>query len=112
VAEVGTWDHANIDLVAEFGENARRRAANAVSAGFINAWSYSDIFVNASGQLDQLLPLKFRRQVPRIGVLVRLLLDERRIIPRMEMSSNFASARLVQIAERLEAFGRAADRVI
>ncbi len=74
--------------------------------------SDSDIFLNAAGQLDQLLPFELEREVARIGVLVRYLLDQWRIIPGLQVGPDFAGARAMQIADKLVRLRRAAYGII
>src|SRR5207245_10348047 len=68
--KVGTGNHAQIDLVAELGEDARRRVTDPVSAGFVEPWSSADVLLDDARQLYQFFTLKFKWQIARIGVFV------------------------------------------
>ena len=111
-AEIGARNNAYVDFVAELGEDTGRRPPDAVSARFVNPRADSDIVFDAVRKLDELLPFELERQVAGVGVLVGNLLDERRIVPGLQMGADLAGTRLMQVADKFEGFGRAADRKI
>src|SRR5271163_3109164 len=110
--EIGARNNADIDFVAELGEDAGSRPPDAVSARFVDARAHSDISLDTLRQLDKLFPFELEWQVARIGVLVSNLLDQRWIVPGLQVGADLASAGAMQIAHELECFGRAADRKI
>src|SRR6202007_2947471 len=103
---------AYVDFVAELGEDTGRCPPDAVSARFVNPRADSDIGFDAVRKLDELFPFELERQVAGIGVLIGNLLDQRRIVPGLQMGADLADAGAMQIADDLEGFGRAADRKI
>jgi hypothetical protein len=111
-AEISVRNDADIDFIAEFGEDPRSRVSDAVSTRFVDPGSHADILFNAVGQPDQLLALQVGGQIAGIRVLVGDPLDQRRIVPRLQVGADFASTRTIEIADELVGFPRAADRVI
>src|SRR5437588_4114633 len=99
-----------VAFVSEFGEDAGGRLSDPVSARFINARAHSDIAFDATRQLNQLFPFELEGQIAGIGVLIGNLLDQRRIVPGLQVCADLAGARAMQVADELECFGRAADR--
>src|SRR5437868_5957840 len=110
--EIVARDHAHVDFVSEFGEDAGGRLSDPVSARFINARAHSDIAFNATRQLNQLFPFELEGQIAGIGVLISNLLDQGRIVPGLQVCADLAGAGAMQVADELECFGRAADRKI
>jgi hypothetical protein len=62
--------------------------------------------------MDELFAFELEWQVAGIRVLISDLLDQRRIVPGLQVGADLARARAMQIADELEGFGRAADRKI
>jgi len=68
--------------------------------------------LNTARQSDELFPFQLEWQVAGIGVLISNLLDERRIVPGLQVGADLAGAGAMQIADELERLERAADRKI
>ena len=110
--KVGTRNHAQIDLVAELGEDARRRVTDPVSAGFIDPWSIADVLLDDARQLYQFFALEFKWQIAWIGVFVGFRFNKGRIIPGLQMGADFTGARTIKISYDRIGFRRATDRII
>ena len=110
--EIGARNNAYVDFVAELGEDTGRRPPDAVSARFVDARAHSDIGFDAVRKVDELFAFELDWQVAGIGVLIGNLLDQRRIVPGLQVGADLASAGAMQVADELEGFGRAADRKI
>src|SRR5580693_706365 len=111
-AEIGARNNAYVDFVAELSEDTGRRPPGAVSACFVNARTHSDIGLDAVGKVDKLFPFELEWQVAGIGVLIGNLLDQRRIVPGLQVGADLAGAGAMQVANKLEGVGRTADRKI
>ena len=111
-AQIGAGNHADVDFIPELGQYSCGSAADAIAARFVYARLDPDVFGDDGGQVSELFALEVSRQVAGIRVSVGRRLDKRRVVPGLQMSANFARPRLVQVADELVAFGRAADRVI
>ena len=46
--KISSGNHAKIDLVAELGEDLRRRATDPLAARLVNAWPYPDVLLDDS----------------------------------------------------------------
>src|ERR1700719_3885995 len=111
-AEIGARNNTYVDFVAEFGEDTGRPPPDAVSARFVNARTHSDIGLDAIRKMDELFAFELEWQVAGIRVLISDLLDQRRIVPGLQVGADLAGAGAMQIADELEGLGRAADRKI
>src|SRR5215468_3529280 len=110
--KISSGNHAKIDLVAEFGKDLRRPATDSIAARFVNPWPYSNVLLDNLAQPYQLFALEFVRQVTRVGVFVCLSLKKGRIVPRLQVRTNFAAARLVQFPDNLIGLRCAAYRIV
>ena len=110
--EISAGKHAQVDLIAEFSEDARRRVAHSIPARFVNARPNSDVLLDTAAQQQQLLALEFAWQVTGVGVLIGLPLDKRRIIPWLQVSTNFTGMRTMQIADNLVGLFCGTHRVV
>src|SRR5262249_19302649 len=110
--QISAGDHAQVDLVAEIGEDALRRSADTIAAGFVDPRSCADVLLDYPAQLDKLLLLQCKRQVAWIGVLISLRFNKGRVIPGLQMGPDLARARAMIIADNLIGLWRAADRIV
>ena len=110
--KIGARNDAHVDFVAELSKYTVRSPPDTVSACFVDARAHSNIRFDAVRQLDQFLPFELEREIAGIGVLIGDLLDQRRIVPGLQVSADFARPGAMQITKKLVCFGCAADGVI
>jgi hypothetical protein len=60
--KIGTGNNAQVDLVPEFGKDARRRVADPVTAGFVDPRLSADVLLDDARQLYELFALEFKWQ--------------------------------------------------
>src|SRR5439155_8994286 len=110
--KIGTGNNTQVDLVPEFGKDARRRVADPVSAGFVDPRLNADVLLDDARQLYQLFALEFKWQIAGIGVFVGFWFHKGRVIPGLEVGTDFAGTRAMKIADNLVGLRRAAHGIV
>src|SRR5579883_3396688 len=110
--QIGQRQDTEVDLIAEFGENAGRRRAKSVPSGLIDTRAPADRLRDLIGKSRQLLAFERRRKVAGIRIRLRFCLLEGWRIPWLEMGADFAQPGFIKLADRLIADHLAADGVI
>src|SRR5262249_43519089 len=110
--QIGARHDADIDLVAELGEEFGRRRADAVAARLVDARPLAEVALDRLRQDGKLLALEHAGKIAGIGVVFGDLLAEGRGVPRLQVRADLATPRAQQLLDRLVPLARVADRKI